>query len=431
MKKQYEFSEYIRNLYPDDLKVTCPSITFQVTDDCCLNCSYCYQINKGHRMMSKDIAKQGIDLLFNMYDENKEEQFINHHTKGVILDFIGGEPLMNIDTISYISQYFIDKCVEKDHIWLTNFKFNIGSNGLLYFEPKVQEYLKKFLRFIHLNITIDGPQYLHDRCRRDFNNQGSFDRSIAAFRHWRDFSHTEPSTKVTIAPENLNYLHEIISFFIKEKCVTINANPIHEHNWTVEEAQIYYKQLKIVADKLLQNPEIETNLFHHAYGRPMLSTDNFNYCGGVGAMLAFDPDGIAYPCIRYMESSLGNEQPPLIIGNTKGIYNTESSKEILNSFQKITRRTQSNDECWNCPITNGCAWCSAWNYQQFGTCNKRSTNICWMHRARSLVNSYYYNKLFQEEGSSRRIPIYLDRNIATKIINDEEYDNLLELSFWE
>ena len=59
-------------------------------------------------MMTMDTAKQVIDLLFKMYDENQEDGFINHHTKGIILDFIGGEPLMNIETINYASQYFID-----------------------------------------------------------------------------------------------------------------------------------------------------------------------------------------------------------------------------------------------------------------------------------------------------------------------------------
>ena len=65
--KKISFNDFITTAYKDpnsDELINCPSITFQVTDDCCLNCSYCYQINKGHRMMTKDIGKQGIDLLF-------------------------------------------------------------------------------------------------------------------------------------------------------------------------------------------------------------------------------------------------------------------------------------------------------------------------------------------------------------------------------
>jgi uncharacterized protein len=57
--------------------------------------------------MSKEVAKKGIDLLFKMYDENKEEAYINHHTHGIILDLIGGEPFMNIEVMDFIIEYFI------------------------------------------------------------------------------------------------------------------------------------------------------------------------------------------------------------------------------------------------------------------------------------------------------------------------------------
>ena len=59
-------------------------------------------------MMTKETAKKIIDLLFKLYDENKEDSFINHHTRGIVLDFIGGEPLMNIDVIDYTMTYFIE-----------------------------------------------------------------------------------------------------------------------------------------------------------------------------------------------------------------------------------------------------------------------------------------------------------------------------------
>jgi radical SAM protein with 4Fe4S-binding SPASM domain len=39
----------------------------------------------------------------------------------------------------------------------------------------------------------------------------------------------------------------------------------------------------------------------------MFPEDNINWCGGDGQMLAVDPNGELFPCIRYMESSLGDE----------------------------------------------------------------------------------------------------------------------------
>lgn len=274
--------------------------------------------------MTKETAKKIIDFLFKMYDEDKEDAFINHHTKGLILDFIGGEPFMNIEVIDYASQYFIDQCITKKHIWLTNTRFNISSNGILYFEPRVQAYLNKFKPFISLTITIDGPKELHDSCRKDYNNNGSFDRAIAAFDDWNKYNQ-EMATKVTIAPENLIYLNEIMKFFIEHNCTEVNANPIYEREWTINDAQLYYKELKIIADTLLEHP-IKTNLFNSYYGKPLSPDENNNWCGGTGAMLAFDPDGNAYPCLRYMKSSLGDSIAPLIIGNVNGIYESNEAK---------------------------------------------------------------------------------------------------------
>ena len=53
-------------------------------------------------MMSKETAKEIVDLLFRLYDEDKEGAVINHHTHGIILDFIGGEPFMNVDVIESV-----------------------------------------------------------------------------------------------------------------------------------------------------------------------------------------------------------------------------------------------------------------------------------------------------------------------------------------
>lgn len=426
------FEDLIHICYrKDDANKNCRDITLQITDDCCLKCTYCYQINKGHRVMSFDTAKKIIDLLFKMYDDNEPDAIINKDTIGVVIDFIGGEPLMNVDLIEQVIEYFFNECIKRHHIWFTNSRFSMSSNGILYFDPKVQHLLEKYGQFISLTITIDGPKELHDSCRIDLDGNGSFDRVFAAWQHW--ITHKgrgTRETKVTIAPENLPYLDKIFDFFIQHGVEHINANPIFEHEWTVEESQLYYKQLISLADILLRNDKVSSSLFEENFGHPLLSTDTHNWCGGTGAMLAFDPEGIAYPCLRYMPSSLGTDVPPIIIGDTTGLYNTKETKAIKKELDNITRQSQSTEECCNCHIASGCGWCSAWNYQHFGTPNKRSTSLCWMHRAAALANVYYWNLYYHKKQIKKYQPLYLDRGIATKIITNEEYDKLLTLSIW-
>ena len=426
-----DYNELISVLYPEEDKHSCRNITFQITDDCCLNCSYCYQIHKGHKKMTKETAKKAVDLLFQMYEEDRPEAFINKTTHGIILDFIGGEPLMNVPVMDFIVEYFINKCIEADHEWLTHFRISFATNGILYFEKEVQDFIKKYHNFLSLTVSIDGPKEIHDACRKDYNDEGSFDRASKALQHYNENYNITAgkNTKVTIAPENLENLNTIIDYFSNRGIEVIYANPIYEAKWTVEQAKIYYKELIKLADKILENSKISCSRFDEYFYRPHYISDNSNWCGGDGSMLAFDPDGIAYPCLRYMESSLGNSQPPLIIGNVEeGIYNNEDSLKLKKELNSITRRSQSTDECFHCPIAAGCAWCTAWNYQEQGSFNKRSTNICWMHRAEAIANVYYWNKKYQKEGREKRFPFYLEQKYALEIISEEEYDDLLKSS---
>ena len=95
-------------------------------------------------------------------------------------------------------------------------------------------------------------------------------------------------------------------------------------------------------------------------------------------------------------------------------------------LSNITRRSQSTDECFYCPVGSGCSWCSAYNYEEFGTPNKRATYICIMHKATSLANAYYYNKLYKTYNLSYRKPIYLPKDEAINIIGENEYNELIK-----
>ena len=235
--KYQSYSDVIMFLYPEDNASGCRNITLQVCDDCCLKCSYCYQIHKGHNYMTKETAKAIIDLLFKMYDEDKPDAFINHTTHGIILDFIGGEPLMNVEIMDFATEYFLDECLRRDHEWLYNFRTSFATNGILYFEPKVQAYLKKFKNFISMTVSIDGPKEVHDACRVDHEGNGSFERASAAAHHyWEHYGKDvggRDETKVTIAPENLSQLNTIIDYFLNEGVTMINANPVYEVEWTI------------------------------------------------------------------------------------------------------------------------------------------------------------------------------------------------------
>ena len=438
MKKFEQYQDMVARLYPElikdgDKKTLSRVVTFQVTDKCNLACTYCYQINKGERRLKFDNAKKLIDML--LEGDERLAGYIDIETSpAIILEFIGGEPFLNIELIEQICDYFFDKAIEMCHPWATMFCISICSNGVLYFDERVQRFLNKYKDKMSFSVTIDGNKELHDACRVFPDGSPSYDLAVAAANDWMSRGYYMGS-KITIAPDNLQYLYDAIVHMVNLGYTDINANVVYEKGWELNHATKYYNQLIRVADYWLDNNLVDTHylaLFVDTFFKPKDENDVDNWCGGDGSMLAIDPDGYLYPCIRYMESSLGTSREPFRIGHVDvGIAQTECTKNCVNCLHAITRRTQSTDECFYCPIADGCSWCSAYNYQENGTPDSRCTYICDMHKARSLANVYLWNKWYRKTGQNKRFKMYCPKEWALKIINEEEYKKLKELEATE
>lgn len=421
--KEYP-DEFIKKDDSDKSKLarTC---TFQVTDDCNLACTYCYQINKGTRKMSFETAKKFVNLILDGCE------YINPEiSPGIIFEFIGGEPFLEIDLISKICDYIEEEMIIRDHPWLHRHMYSICSNGVLYFDDRVQQFLHKYRHNISFSITIDGNKELHDSCRIFHNGKGSYDIAMAGADDWMSKGNYMGS-KLTIAPGNIKYLYDAVIHMIEKGYDEINANCVYEKGWSTQYASEFYCQLKKIADYFYdKNLELThfLSLFEESMFCPKREGDDDNWCGGTGLMLSCDPDGYLYPCIRYMESSLGNNIKPIRIGHVDtGIGTRCDEKECINCLNSVTRRTQSTDECYYCTIAEGCSWCSAYNYQEFGSVNHRATYICEMHKARSLANVYFWNRLYKKMGYKKRFEMHLPKEDALKIISENEYDILVQL----
>ncbi len=106
------------------------------------------------------------------------------NSPGVIIEFIGGEPLLEIELIDRITDYFISEMIRLHHPWATRFMLSICSNGTEYFNPKVQDYLKKHLHHLSFSISVDGCKELHDACRVFPNGRGTLPGWSISPRYW-------------------------------------------------------------------------------------------------------------------------------------------------------------------------------------------------------------------------------------------------------
>lgn len=392
------YPELFENRHQDEVGVGADgdvyvhNFTFQTTERCSLNCTYCYQFNKSPMRMSFDTAKKFIDnLLADKYG------YINrYNSPAIIIEFIGGEPLLEITLTRKIYEYFLDQCYELNHPWFTMHRISICSNGMQYFDKEVQDFFKEYAHTVSFNISIDGNKELHDSCRIQPNGEGSYDIDMMALNHFNKHYTPERNSKMTLAPENMKYLFESVKSFINNGMTAINMNCVFEEGWNQETAELEYSQLKLLADYLLENDleNLYISIFNDRQEDVQSKYSDGNFCGGLGSMLALRPNGDFYPCIRYMPTSVGNNVDDLCIGNVdNGIIGREQSSEILQMMDRITRRSQSNDICYECPIGNDCAWCSALAHTVYGTPDKRPMFTCIQMIAEALANVYYWNLL--------------------------------------
>lgn len=365
------------------------SITFIVTKDCQLACKYCYLVGKNSKeRMSWEVSKKAVDYILDRETEFKEES--------VIWDFIGGEPFLEIELIDRICDYIKMELYRRNHHWFNSYRFSFSTNGINYHEDKVQRFIEKNHTHLSIGITIDGTRQKHDLNRVYKNSErGSYDDVVKNIPLWQS-QFPGMGTKVTISSADLPYIKESVLHLFSLGIPEVNINCVFEDVWKEGDDKILEEQLLELADAIIDGNLYEKNVcsfFQEHLGKPLdKKLQNQNWCGA-GKMLAVDAAGMFYPCTRFAQYSL-REKNAWIIGNVRdGI-----DKNKLRGFLTLDRCTQSTQECLDCEVAEGCAWCQGENYDAADTCTafQRSTAICKMHKARVRANNYYWNKLFRK-----------------------------------
>lgn len=390
----------------------------------------CYESHKTPKKMSVEVAKKAIDTLF---DKEKMNGYLDDRKhKAVIIEFIGGEPFLNIEVMEFVADYFLYKATNLNHPWANHFMFSVTTNGtLLLDDPRVKHWIDKYKNRLSIGITIDGDKELHDACRVFHDGRGSYDTVVKSVKYAiKNFGMY--NTKVTFAHENLDKINTAIPHLFDLGLTDIHANCVYEDVWKEGDDKIFYNQLKALTDYMLDKKLYEDHycsIFDNNIGHPLEPSDNSNWCGGDGSMLAISVDGRFFPCIRYMKYAMTGEvkREEMIIGDVDRGVESKNENKYLISLSNITRKSQSTEECFNCKVGQGCSWCTAFNYLTFGTPNKRATFICKMHKARVAANCYYWNSLYRKLGMSDRFKLYLTKDECLKFMSEDEYTNLCKL----
>jgi len=265
----------------------------------------------------------------------------------VVIDFCGGEPLLEFELIKKVFEY----CTASGP-WKKKVRFSLGTNGTIMTE-EMKKWFNKHPCF-QISVSLDGTKEVHD-----YNRSGSYDSVIKNIDFFRQYNQT---VKMTISSFTIPRLADCI-IHIHELGMKPEANVVFEDIWgnTDEKGKlldIYAKELDRLIDFYLRNPElyvpkllahrIETLVLGYEYGLEE------KYCGAGRYMCAVMPNGEEYPCHRF--SPLGSKTP---------IQNIDAAQKIVGPTK-----------CIECGIRKLCHSCLGVNFEINGSVNIRTTAHC-------------------------------------------------------
>lgn len=334
--------------------------------------------------MSFEVAKHSIDYIFSEPKFNSEP--------ALILDFIGGEPLLELSLIEDIIKYFLALATKKKHPWKENYIVRITTNGLLYSSPDVQDFIKRYHPHLSISISIDGNREKTNSARKYPDGTGSYDDVLKSIPLWRN-QFPQEGTKMTISHDELPFVFESVKHLISLGIYKIDINPVLENVWKPGDEKVLEEQLIRCADHIIENGlenKIDLSCFEERLG--MVFEDDvpltYGICGGF--TFAVDYKGDFYSCLRFAKFSL-REKKPRAIGNVKQGVNWN----LLRPFQSFCNQITS-DKCIQSDLYNGCKVCPAENYDASLTATifEQSTAACNMHKAKVKAKNYFWNKLY-------------------------------------
>ncbi|MEW5907682.1 MAG: radical SAM protein [Patescibacteria group bacterium] len=343
---------------------------------CNLRCIYCFyhqdnQSIKNLTVMRDNVLDKMIKEIFSF--KQKSYSFVWH----------GGEPLL-------AGLEFFEKVIvyqKKYNVHSAFVSNRIQTNGTLLSDEWIDFIIKN--RFA-IGISIDGPEFIHDKYRKNIQGQGSYKTIIGNIRNAQEKG-LKIAVIAVITSFSVQFPDEIYEFFISNGIKNIALNPVFEVNQDgkVCEFSVSDKDYNYFITRIIErwakddDPEIRVRQIQEPLDGLLLGHNTIcNYSGTCSHDICIFPDGKVTPC----HEMVGDRS--VIFGDIKN----QSLQSILSgaeyqSFQSFTLTLPKE-----CQI---CQWVSVCN----GGCT---------HHRHNLTEKYIYcgsrKKVF--EILEKKIQIY-------------------------
>ncbi|MFV0560579.1 MAG: radical SAM protein [Enterococcus sp.] len=289
-----------------------------VTADCNLQCKYCYEGNDKPKLyMDHRTADRVIKYILDDYNEHAN----------LLINFHGGEPLLNMKIIKYLVEKINLNVSDK-----TNVVYSLTTNGTI-LSSRIIDFMLDNL--FEVTLSIDGNKNTQNYLRPFKNGGASFDLVLKnALILNQQFSNLR--LRMTFNSKTVDCLASNVIFLCEQGFQTIvPVEDDFDTEWDEIHLDILEAQIRLIKAYIKNNPTKSVSLCER------LSPCTGNCSGGISSKHIFC-DGKIYPCLM-----AGNEANFEIGNITTGVNEAKLSKILLTA-------NQENPICSGCDLIMYC-----------------------------------------------------------------------------
>ena len=271
------------------------SLCLHIAHDCNLRCGYCFASTGsfGHDrgLMSPEVACRAVDFLLEHGGSRKHAE----------IDFFGGEPLLNMETVRAAVAHIRKREAETGKI----FNLTLTTNAVLLSQENL-DFLNQ--ENIQLILSIDGRREVHDRMRPFAGGAGSYDKVLANMHKAVDSRQgANYYARGTYTAYNLDFAADVLAL-ADEGFGRLSVEPVvaKDAPYGLCEAQLpeLFAQYDLLAAEYLRRHRDGNgfDFFHFNVdleNGPCL-TKRLSGCGAGHEYYAVTPDGDLYPCHQFV-----------------------------------------------------------------------------------------------------------------------------------
>ncbi len=352
-----DYAQFEHKLGLAPVKAMC----LHISHDCNLKCEYCFagEGNYGGEKvnMPADVGKKAVDFLIEQSGTRRNLE----------IDFFGGEPLMNWETVKAV----VDYARSREAAAGKNFRFTITTNGLLLDEEKI-DYINR--EMYNAVLSIDGRPDVHNKVRKSRSGMNAYDVILSNFQRLvAGRGDAQYYVRGTFTKYNLDFASDVM-YLAECGFDQISVEPVvgaDDAPYSITEAELpavcaEYERLASMIIEQHRNGGRRFNFFHF-----MMDTEQgpcaikrMRGCGAGNEYLAITPSGDVYPCHQFVgdkDFKMGN----LSDGNV--------NMPLKHTFANIGVHTKTDcKSCWAKFYCSG--GCSA-NAAHYGSGLMGSHNI--------------------------------------------------------